>query len=187
MHVQADTFCTWLQGDPSVPCLRAALLFTVFSLLQGMLFCQRSFRKCFLQSLRQSNMGTGGQSFFFQPACEGINQGAGHLLPGPHDHLLTLLFNMLAVIQLRPHIAILLLRWHPRNSLSCHLGHKRKRPHIASQTPNSPTLANLHQCLTFEYLLHFYSAAGDLEKGVRRERGGRGVALELSSDSCSFV
>lgn len=32
---------------------------------------------------------------FFQLACEGINQGAGPLLPGPHDRPLTLLFNLL--------------------------------------------------------------------------------------------
>lgn len=35
----------------------------------------------------------GGLSF--QPAREDINQGAGPLLPGPHDRPLTLLFNLL--------------------------------------------------------------------------------------------
>lgn len=67
---------------PSAHCSRETQVYHAselpcFSLLQGMLFCQRIFRKCFSQSLRQSNMGTGGESFFFQPACEGINQGAG--------------------------------------------------------------------------------------------------------------
>lgn len=47
----------------SVLCLGAALLLTIFDLLHGMLSWQRSFGNCFPQSLRQSNMETGGEGF----------------------------------------------------------------------------------------------------------------------------
>jgi len=60
-----------------------------------------------------------------------------------------------------------------------------KQPHSASQTPNSPTLASQHQRSTSEDLLSFCFAAGGLEEGMRREREGRGAALELSSASCA--
>lgn len=157
----------------------------MFSLLWGMLFCKRSFKKHFPLPPKQWNIRTGGKGFLSSLYVKILSRG---LVPCCQAHMTVLLEFFQSVRQLPSNSdpKYLSYFWGVILKTVCHTDTvtRENSPTLTSDT-NSPTPASQHQRLTFEDLLLFFFAAGDLEKGVKSERGGRVMVLELSSAGCS--
>lgn len=174
-----------LQGDLSAPCPRAALLLTMFSLLWEMLSCKRSFKKHFPVSLKQSDIGTGGESFLSSVYVKILSRG---LLPCCQTHMTVPLDFFQSVRQL------------PSNSdpkyLSYFWGVILKAICLIdlSTRENSPTLTwdtklshPSKPATAFDLwrFVAFLLCSWRLGERCEKWKGGRGVVLELSWAGCS--